>query len=148
MTAFRRFTLSLGAAALLAPSLAFAAAPAAQAAPAAPAAPRVPNSVDDVSCTLQLMFFVTEGRKVLADPAVAAEKRVDTATFLTLVSSALGYYEGRLSSRPPANLRASSEASFAKMKAMKEDDMVNSTMGCVSYYQANENKLMDQMLGK
>ncbi|MGB7653877.1 MAG: hypothetical protein WBL74_00205, partial [Novosphingobium sp.] len=67
MTAFRRFSLSLGAAALLVPSLAFAAAPA----PApAPAAPNVPTSVDDVSCTLQLMFFVTEGRKVLADTAV------------------------------------------------------------------------------
>ena len=145
MTAFRRFTLSLGAAALLAPSLAFAAAPAA--APA-PAAPKVPTSVDDISCTLQLMFFVTEGRKVLADPAVAAEKRVETATFLTLVSSALGFYEGRLVARPPANFKASSEASFAKMKAFKEDEMVDSTMACVSYYQANENKLMDQMLGK
>ena len=145
MTAFRRFTLSLGAAVLLAPSLAFAAAPA----PApAPAAPNVPASVDDVSCTLQLMFFVTEGRKVLADAAVPADKRIETATFLTLVSSALGFYEGRLAAKPPANFKAASEASFTKMKALKEDDMVNSTMGCVSYYQANENKLMDQMLGK
>lgn len=147
MTAIRRFTLSLGAAALLVPSLAFAAAPA-PAAPAAQAAPKVPTSVDDVSCTLQLMFFVTEGRKVLADPAIAADKRIETATFLTLVSSALGFYEGRLAAKPPANIKGASEASFAKIKALKEDDIVDSTMGCVSYYQANENKLMDQMLGK
>jgi hypothetical protein len=147
MTAFRRFTLSLGAAALLAPSLSFAAAPAPAPAPA-PAAPNVPTSVDDVTCTLQLMFFVTEGRKVLADTAVPADKRIETATFLTLVSSALGFYEGRLAVKPPANFKAASEASFTRMKALKEDDMVNSTMGCVSYYQANENKLMDQMLGK
>lgn len=147
MIALRRFTLSLGAAALLAPSLAFAAAPAPASAPP-PAAPNVPASVDDISCTLQLMFFVTEGRKVLADTAVPADKRVDTATFLTLVSSALGFFEGRLAAKPPANFKATSEAAFTKMKALKEDDMVDSTMACVSYYQANENKLMDQMLGK
>ena len=145
MTAIRRFTLTLGAAALLVPALAFAAAPTPV---AAPAAPKVPTSVDEVSCTLQLMFFVTEGRKVLADAAVPADKRIETATFLTLVSSALGYYEGRLAAKPPANFKAAAEASFAKMKALKEDDMVDSTMACVSYYQANENKLMDQMLGK
>lgn len=142
MIAIRRFTLSLGAAALLFPSLAFGAAP-------APApAPAVPTSVDNVTCTLQLMFFVTEGRKVLSDQAVPADKRVETAKFLTLVSSALGYYEGLLSTKPPVNFKAASEASYAKMKALKEDDMVNSTMACVSYYQANETKLMDQMLGK
>ena len=137
MNTFRRISLSLGAAALLAPSVAFAQQPAA-----------APAQVDEMGCVIQLMFFVTEGAKTLTDTKVPAEQRLENSTFVQKMSAALGYYEGRISARSPASLQSAGSAAFSKMQAMNQDQLVDSTMACVANFESQESRLMDQMLGK
>ncbi|MEQ1497029.1 MAG: hypothetical protein ABL914_00075 [Novosphingobium sp.] len=137
MTRLRRFTLSLGAAALLAPAVAFAQ-------PAADA----PAQIDEIGCAMQLMFFVTEGKKTLGDATVPADRRLENSGFVTKMAAALGFFEGRIAARAPANLQAAGSAAFNRMTAMGQDQLVNSTMGCIAYYEAEEARLLGQLLGK
>lgn len=141
MNTFRCISLSLGAAALLVPSLALAQAPAPK--PAAASA-----QVDDFGCVLQLMWFVSEGRKMIADTKVAPEKRAEMGAMLIDFSLALGYFEGRISGLSAGDFKARSEGAFGRMKAMNDDRLTESTIACIAAHKAGETRMMDRMLGK
>ena len=141
MNTFRRISLSLGAAALLVPSLAFAQAP-------APKPAAVPAQVDDFGCVLQLMWFVSEGRKMIADTKVAVDKRAEMGAMLVDFGLALGYFEGRISGLSAGDFKSRSEAAFVRMKAMNDDQLTESTVACIAAHKAGETRMMDRMLGK
>lgn len=143
MNTFRRISLSLGAAALLVPSLAFAQAKALAPVPAAASA-----QVDDFGCVLQLMWFVSEGRKMIADTKVAADKRAEMGSMLIDFSLALGYFEGRISGLSSGDFKARSEGAFVRMKALNDDQLTESTLACITAHKTGETRMMDRMLGK
>lgn len=147
MNTFRRISLTLGAATLLVPSLAFAQAKAPAPAPApAPAAASAP--VDDFGCVLQLMWFVSEGRKMIADTKVTADKRAEMGGMLVDFGLALGYFEGRIAGLSSGDFKARSEAAFGRMKAMNDDQLSESTLACIAAHKTGETRMMDRMLGK